>query len=101
MLTPLASSIVYRRLRFSRGSPPFLAAMMILRAILLQIFPRLASVAPLARLILDQCECPAIPAPLYAPGAAAPTSGCSISESHAAAAFSRRHAGQERRFSGS
>src|SRR5437868_5263964 len=34
--------------------------MMILRAILLQTLPRLASVAPLARLILDQCECPAI-----------------------------------------
>src|SRR5439155_5505433 len=40
--------------------PPFLAAMMILRAILLQILPRLASVAPLARLIFDQWECPAI-----------------------------------------
>src|SRR3982751_1433316 len=62
MLTALASSIVYRSLRLSRGSPPFLAAMMILRAILLQIFPRLASVAPLARLIFDQCECPAMPA---------------------------------------
>jgi hypothetical protein len=46
MLAALASSIVYRRLRLSRGSPPFLAAMMILRAILHQIFPRLASVAP-------------------------------------------------------
>jgi hypothetical protein len=38
----------------SRGSPPFFAAMMILRAILLQIFPRFASLAPFARLIFDQ-----------------------------------------------
>src|SRR4051794_7452483 len=34
--------------------------MMIFRAILLQTLPRLASVAPLARLILDQWEWPAI-----------------------------------------
>src|SRR5438093_9324422 len=66
MLAALASSMVSRRFRLSRGSPPFLAAMMILRAILLQILPRLASVAPLARLILDQCECPAIRLLLHA-----------------------------------
>src|SRR4051812_10349099 len=60
MLTALASSIVYRRFRLSRGSPPALAAIMIFLAILLQILPRLASLAPLARLIFDQCECPAI-----------------------------------------
>src|SRR5947207_12339868 len=60
MLATFASSIVYRRLRLSRGSPPPLAAIMIFLATLLQSFPRLASVAPLARLIFDQCECPAM-----------------------------------------
>jgi hypothetical protein len=54
MLAALASSIVYRRFRLSRGSPPFLAAMMILRAIFDHTFPRLASLAPLARLIFAQ-----------------------------------------------
>src|SRR3954467_10378277 len=63
MLAALASSIVYRSARLSRGSPPFFAAMMILRAILLQTLPRFASVAPFARLIFAQCECPAMIAP--------------------------------------
>ena len=54
MFAALASSITYRKARLSRGSPPFLAAMMILRLILLQTVARFLSVAPLARLIFAQ-----------------------------------------------
>ena len=55
MLAPRASSMTYRSERFSAGfPPPALAAMMILRAILLQTLPRFASVAPFARLIVFQ-----------------------------------------------
>src|SRR5688500_11983686 len=39
--------------------------MMILRAILDQTLPRLASLAPLARLIFAQWECPAIRTPIW------------------------------------
>jgi hypothetical protein len=54
MLAALASSITYRSERLSRGSPPPLAAMMILRAILLQTLPRLASLRPFCRLMFAQ-----------------------------------------------
>src|ERR1043166_1430511 len=85
MLAALASSTALRSRGFLSGSPPPIrAAMMISRIIRVKILPRLASSAPLLRLIVAHFEWPDINRPQMADKrhSGGHTSTCGIRAEH-------------------